>query len=146
MRARTTWTIRRSFAHARRATRPSWSHTACALRKARVFRGRTSCRNTCAPGASKIALPWPANAERKRPRLGDVGDRLHPAPPRKLGERPRGNLLQAEHVGVVRGGEPDHLLEKRAALGPFGIAVEHVPGADEQRHERASLGACSGGA
>ena len=60
----------------------------------------------------------------------------HPAPAGEPPDRPHRNLLQAEHVGLVGGRELHHLLEICAPPGRHGIAVEEVPGADEERHGR----------
>ena len=49
----------------------------------------------------------------------------------EAGERPGRDLLHAEHVGVVGGREPDHLVEERVPLRRRAVAVEEVPGADE---------------
>ena len=43
-------------------------------------------------------------------------------------------LKAAEHLRLVRRGQPYHLLEVRRTLGRDGVAVEHVPGADEESH------------
>ncbi len=68
----------------------------------------------------------------RRP-LRDVRDRRHPAAPgRQPIERPDGQFLQAEHFGTVPAREPHHLFEERFPAGRLRIAVEQIPGPDEQ--------------
>ena len=73
----------------------------------------------------------------------DGAERPHPAPLVEPAERPHGELLQAEDVGPVGARQPHHLLEEAAPLRRVRVAVEDVPGADEQWHERASVSRCS---
>ena len=80
-------------------------------------------------------------ASEPRPR-SDCTERLHPAPPAEVPQRPHRHLLQAEHVGLVLGGEAHHLLQTARALRRARVAVEDVPGADEQAQSRISLGRC----
>ena len=137
---------RRSFAQASRAGAPSPSARACASRKRRGFSVEPVVRERrAARGETRIAFPWPENAERRRPwcELGqpaaEPGRRRHRPDARPRGdvaggeaaERPRRHLLHAEHVRVVGGREPDHLVEERPPLRRHGVAVEEVPAPDE---------------
>src|SRR4051794_8734267 len=63
---------------------------------------------------------------------GDVAGRVQAAPRSEAVQRPDGDLLQTDDRGRVVHGEPDHLLEERLPSGWLRIAVEEVPGADEQ--------------
>ena len=71
--------MRRSFAQASRVTRSSPSRCACSRRNSVGFRSATSWRTTRRPSPSRIALPWPENAERSRPGLRSVSVRPRPA-------------------------------------------------------------------
>src|SRR5206468_1172097 len=59
----------------------------------------------------------------------------HPAPAGQAVERPHRHLLETEDVRPVGGREPDHLPEERRPLRRLRVAVEQVPGPDEQGRE-----------
>src|SRR6266481_2467723 len=74
-------------------------------------------------------------AAEARPRR-DRAERRHPAPFPDARKRPHRDLLQADEVGCVRGDELHHSFEERPALRRIGVAMEDVPGADDERHGR----------
>src|SRR4051812_12441920 len=65
--------------------------------------------------------------DRQRPEHRPCGDGAGG----EAAERPRGDLLQAEHGGGVRGRERDHLVEGRPRLHRDRVAVVEVPAAHE---------------
>ena len=75
--------------------------------------------------------PPEGDAPQQWPR-SDRSEDLNPAPLGQALQRPDRQLLQAQHVGAVLGGEADHLLEVAVPLRRARVAVEDVPGADEQ--------------
>ncbi len=73
--ARTAEQMRRSFAQARRRRRIRPSSRPAVCRKSRGLSVSTSCAPACCPGPSRIALPWPSKADRKKPGFGAVSSR-----------------------------------------------------------------------
>ena len=74
-----------------------------------------------------------ATEHRGDPRAaGNVRDGCHSAPVFEVRGRPDRHLLQAHDVRRVRGDEPHHLLEERLRPRRIRLAVEQVPGPDEQ--------------
>jgi glycosyltransferase involved in cell wall biosynthesis len=73
-------------------------------------------------------------APERRHRNGANG--RHAAPPFEPVEGPDRNFLKRDHIGAALGRQADHLLQMEGVRRREGTAVEEVPGADDEAHER----------
>ena len=129
--SRTAWTIRRSFAHASRATGAELERARLRVAEAaRVQRQHAVLEHAQPRRDDRSRSPGPRTpseaargaAPSAHARAGAVigsgpsTGRAATSPTVKRAERPRRHLLQAEHVRIVGGRERDHLVEERATL------------------------------
>ena len=86
-----------------------------------------------------VPLEGAAEPARQQRPLRDGAHGRHPAPLLELRERPERQLLQAEHVRPVPGGELDHLAEIESSPRRRGAAVVDVPAANQHGHPPTAL-------